>query len=454
MTGSDLKHYRVEELLGRGGMGAVYRGRDTRLNRPVALKILEKRLTEDDERRRRFLREAQAAAAVTHPAIAQVYDVDQVDGTTFIAMELVEGKTVRRLVADRELDLLGSIDVAAQVAEGLARAHDAGIVHRDIKSDNVMVTPDGHAKLLDFGVAKLVEAPTDPGSDVADMPTQGVSQMQTQAGMVLGTIAYMSPEQARGRAVDHRSDIFSLGVMLYEMATGQMPFGGTSPLDTMHAIAFEESRPVTEIRPGLPPELQRIVGKCLRKRPEDRYQGARALAEDLRALKADTESGRVRALPVSARIQDGLARLRGGGWVTLLFAVGLGALVISLLATQQFTSGSLIFVALVGLLLWRRVRNRRQKLVAKFVEKARKVPEVRLIRIEQNAVTVFVDRVNAQLYPRIHRLVDEVNRGLYFGDPLSLAIRDDAPAAEVRTLLRQSGVVYIREDAFAEAEAG
>src|SRR5512140_1933503 len=230
MIGQMVKHYEVEELLGRGGMGVVYRARDTHLGRPVALKVLPPEVSRDPDRKARFLQEARAASAVNHPAIAQVYDVDEGEHGIFIAMELVQGRTVRTLVQERELDALGAIEIATQVAGGLHKAHEAGIVHRDIKPENVVVTPDGHAKILDFGLAKLTEPDTQSQDGISQMETLA----KTQAGFVLGTLRYMSPEQARGQAVDHRSDIFSLGVLLYEMVTGQLPFSGTPALDTLH----------------------------------------------------------------------------------------------------------------------------------------------------------------------------------------------------------------------------
>ena len=213
MIGKTLKHFKVEELLGKGGMGVVYRARDVRLDRPVAIKVLKPDLTADRDRQRRFLQEARAASAVTHPAIAQIYDVDEVEGVTFIAMEFVEGQTVRQLITNRELDLLGAIEIALQVSEGLNRAHKANIVHRDIKSDNIMVTRDGHAKLLDFGLAKLLDPMKEtPIKDSTKDLTHTATFSQTQPGTILGTVAYMSPEQARGQQVNQSSDVFSMGL--------------------------------------------------------------------------------------------------------------------------------------------------------------------------------------------------------------------------------------------------
>ena len=325
MIGQAIKHYQVEELLGQGGMGVVYKARDTRLGRPVALKVLPPEWTRDQDRKNRFLQEARAAAAVTHPAIAQVYDVDEGPEGLFIAMELVQGKTVKALIQGRELDLLGALEIASQVGGGLQKAHEAGIVHRDIKPENIVVTPDGHAKILDFGLAKLLE-PTAPEAP------EGISHMETlaktQAGFVLGTLRYMSPEQARGQAVDHRSDIFSLGIVLYEMVTGQLPFSGTTALDTLHAIAFEETRPMTALRANLPPSLQRVVTRCLRKRAQDRYPDAKELVGDLKTVQREVESGISSKAPLGLRLQEQWRSLRDrtlGEWllpgVVLLIAL-------------------------------------------------------------------------------------------------------------------------------------
>ena len=228
MIGKTLKHYEVEKLLGKGGMGVVYKARDVRLDRPVALKILKPELTSDPDKKSRFLQEARSASAVTHPAIAQIYDVDEVEGKTFMVMEFVEGKTVSQLITDRELDLVGSVEIALQVADGLGQAHKANIVHRDIKSDNIMVTRDGHTKLLDFGLAKLLDPTGDMSSwtNIQNL-THTKTLPQTMEGTVMGTVAYMSPEQARGQAINLSSDVFSLGIVIYEMVTGELPLKGT-----------------------------------------------------------------------------------------------------------------------------------------------------------------------------------------------------------------------------------
>jgi predicted Ser/Thr protein kinase len=451
MVGETLKHYEIEDLLGKGGMGVVYRARDSRLDRPVALKVLKPELVADVERRQRFLREARSAAAVTHPAIAQIYDVDEQDGKIFIAMEFVEGKTLRQLVTDQELDLQSSIQIAIQVADGLSKAHDKGIVHRDIKSDNIMVTPDGHAKILDFGLAKLL---TPAGSDGHSGATtaQAETVAQTQIGMVLGTIAYMSPEQARGKDVDQTSDVFSMGIVLYEMATGELPFKGDSPLDTMHAIAFEEVQPVTVIRKHLPSDLHRIVTRCLRKKSADRYPDARALADDLKRLKHDMDSGIRRSEPLRERLH------RGGAWIKDAMPVGplgvvlvLGFLgLVVVLMTSDAGIGGLFVAAVAALLLYRWVRNRNTRLLKRFVSRIRKLEEVSAILVRGPMITVIVDKAQARVYVRVNNLIEMMNGKLFHGESFEAAVRDDLTPEQLMETLRQPGVVYIRKDLLGE----
>jgi serine/threonine protein kinase len=453
MVGQSLKHYTVEAVLGKGGMGTVYRGRDTRLQRPVALKVLTPDLTADPDRKQRFLQEARAAAAITHPAIAQVYDVDDADGITFIAMELVEGQTVRQLISSHDLDLPSAVEVSIQVGEGLARAHEKGIVHRDIKSENIMVTKDGRAKILDFGLAKLNplhNVPSDSGAE--EHMSQMATVAQTQAGMVVGTLAYMSPEQARGRAVDHRSDIFSLGVTVYEMTTGQLPFSGESPLDTMHAIAFEETRPITSLRQNLPPDLHRIVSRCLRKRPEDRYPDAKALVDDLKALKKDMDSGVTRAVPLGDRLREKLDSLKSLKPATLAWIGGGAAvLVLALFLFSTRNSGEIWpiggFVA-ICFFVYRRFRHRPRKLVKRFADRIGKLAEVKLISCQQNDILVVVDRMQAKIYVRVNSLLESMNRKLFFGEPMRVSVRDDVPQDELRRILQQPGILYVRDDLF------
>jgi predicted Ser/Thr protein kinase len=449
MVGTTLKHYRIETQLGKGGMGVVYRARDTRLDRLVALKTLPPGLVADPERKSRFLLEARSAAAVTHPAIAQIYDVDEVDGVLFIAMEYVDGRTVSRLIADGELDLLGAIEIVLQVAEGLAKAHDAGILHRDIKSDNIMVTRDGHAKLLDFGLAKLLE----PGSEEPEAPA-GLSRTLTRGryhtipGAVMGTISYMSPEQARGKELDRRSDIFSLGVVLYEMVTAELPFKGETPLDTMHAIAYEEARPVTIVRRTLDPEVHRIVFRCLRKNPDDRYPDAHALVADLKRLKHDLETGTSHGLPAVARLRtwaDWLKTSFPGGYRGLAILAAAVALAVVLVAVN-FNWGGLIGPAFIALFFYRFVRNRKKRLKAAFTKKVARFPEVRLVTVRENRVTVVVDKAPAKVYIRITALIEELNRSLFVGRDVTAEVKSELPEAEIQTMQRQVGVVYARED--------
>ena len=458
MIGQTLKHYKVESLLGKGGMGIVYRALDTRLQRPVALKLLKPDLVSNADRKARFLREARSAAAVSHPSIAQVYDIDEEDGRTFIAMEYVDGRSVTRLIADGELDLLGAVEIALQVAEGLAKAHEANIVHRDIKSDNIMVTREGHAKLLDFGLAKLLESsPEDAAKDTgaAGLPgrTLTIGQAQTIAGAVMGTVNYMSPEQARGQDLDQRSDIFSLGVVLYEMATGELPFKGDTFVDTMHSIAYEEPKAVTIVRKNLPLQLHQIVFRCLRKRREDRYPDARTLAADLKHLKHDIESGTRLSLPPGQRLRSWLAGLRASlpfgrtGMIILALAV-VAALVLIFTAIQW---GDMIGIGIMALIVYRIVRNRKRRMLQGFTKKVSALPEVRAVIIKGDAVTVVMDKAQAKTYIRITSLIDEINKRLFLGRPVTGTIIDDLDEREFQKIVRDTGIVYARDDVILEA---
>lgn len=454
MIGKTFKHYEIEQLLGKGGMGVVYRAKDVRLGRPVALKILKPELTSDPDKKSRFLQEARSASSVTHPAIAQIYDVDEVDGKTFMVMEFVEGKTVSQLITDRELDLVGSVEIALQVADGLGQAHKANIVHRDIKSDNIMVTRDGHTKLLDFGLAKLLDPTGDMGSwtNIQNL-THTKTLPQTMEGTVMGTVAYMSPEQARGQVINLSSDVFSLGIVIYEMVTGELPFKGDSPLDTLHAIAFDEVRPVTVVRQNLPPEVNRIVTRCLRKRPEDRYQDAGYLAADLKHLKREIETGVQTAIPAGQKIQQML------GWMETSMPFGIkgvvgAAIIIALLGFLIFTNihwSILGGTVVLGLLVYRYIRNRKNRMVKRFVGKVSKFPEVKAITCSDSLLTVIVDKAQAKLYIRINSLIDAMNKKLYFGEALKAAIRDDLSEEDFQRILRAPGVLFVREDVILES---
>jgi hypothetical protein len=402
------------------------------------LKLLPGEWTLDEERRRRFLREARAAARVIHPAIAQVYDVDEFEGATFIAMEWVDGRTVRDLVRAKELDLLGSIDIALQVAEGLAKAHDMGIVHRDIKPANVMMTADGHVKILDFGLAKQVGD--------AGVGTDLTMVTQTEVGQVMGTAAYMSPEQVKGLPVDGRSDIFSLGVMLFEMATGELPFQRATAMETMQAVAFDDAPSVHRYQQDLPPELQRIVARCLQKRLEERYGDARQLVQDLRVLRRDTESG-IRRLPWwrewTLDAWDRVSHVRGSQMVWMGAAgVALAVLLYPMLSNASL--GGVWFFMVLALLVFRHVRNRPQRMLELFVRRVSKIPEVHVIVAQDHRLMVVVDRAPGQLYGRISQQLNQCNRKLFFGRPMEVTVRHDLGLAEVQGLMSGPGVQYVR----------
>jgi eukaryotic-like serine/threonine-protein kinase len=283
--GQTLLHYRIDRKLGAGGMGEVYLAQDTRLGRKIALKLLPSHLTREEDRVRRLEREARAASALNHPNILTVHEIGQVEDTYFIATEFVDGQTLRQQMASRQMTVGETLEVATQVAGALAVAHEAGIVHRDIKPENIMVRRDSYVKVLDFGLAKLTESP----APLIDSPASAVARFSTETGVLLGTAHYMSPEQARGQKVDGRSDIFSLGVVLYEMVTGKRPFDGATPTDVLAAILTTEPPPLADYSLDARPDLERIVSKALRKEREQRYQVVGDLLLDLKALKQELE---------------------------------------------------------------------------------------------------------------------------------------------------------------------
>ncbi len=284
-----ISHYKILGELGRGGMGVVYRARDLKLKREVALKILPEKDLADPQTRLRFNQEAQSAAALKHPNIAVVYEIDESEGVTFIAMELVEGKRLRDLVRDEGLTLDRSLRLAAEIAEGLSHAHKRGIVHRDLKPNNILITDEGHVKIIDFGLAKLMEPLVEAGSDLL----RGAPE--TASGVLVGTLSYMSPEQARGDAIDHRSDIFSFGTVFCEMLTGSSPFQRAKAVDTLAAILKDPTPRLEESLAGrgtFLPELQHIVDRCLAKRPSERYESMEVVASDLSSAIRISETGR------------------------------------------------------------------------------------------------------------------------------------------------------------------
>ncbi len=296
--GTVIAHYRVIEPIGAGGMGAVYKARDEKLNRIVAVKVLPPDMVAHEDRRRRFLQEARAASALNHPHILTVYDIGESDGKPFIAMEYIEGETLRQKIKSRSISISDALDIAIQIAQGLAKAHEHGIVHRDIKPENLMISRDGFAKILDFGLAKLVERKR---AAQADSGEKTILQITTRSGVIFGTVKYMSPEQLLGRRVDLRSDIFSFGVVLYEMLTNLCPFANENDIDTMHSILHDEPKPPHAVKSDLPRALHPVLVKALAKEPRQRYQTIKEFAAAIRSLKRDLEAGKT-SMPVKTRL--------------------------------------------------------------------------------------------------------------------------------------------------------
>ncbi|HEV8588449.1 MAG TPA: protein kinase, partial [Pyrinomonadaceae bacterium] len=291
MIGAKLGNYRILEKIGAGGQGTVYKATDTKLGRAVVIKVLPPELTVKEANRKRFEREARLASALDHPNICTIFDLNEIGDVHFIAMQYVEGKNVRELVNGRPLDLRSALSITIQVADALAAAHSRGIVHRDIKAGNIMVTPTGQVKILDFGLAKLLDSDDLGGIHHTDL---------TEVGIPYGTATYAAPEQARGERVDARADIFSTGVLLYEMLTGTWPFQGKTSVDVRHAVLHEDPAPLDQARPSpTPPRLQAILDRALAKNPKDRYQKAEKLRDALREILRDVDTGVAFAEPIT-----------------------------------------------------------------------------------------------------------------------------------------------------------
>ena len=323
MIGQTIAHYQVLEKLGQGGMGVVYKARDTRLQRLVALKVLSSDKVVSSDRRARFIREAQSASALNNPHIVTIYDAHAYEGVDYLAMEYIEGRTLDKLVSRRGLPVGETLRLALPIADALTAAHAAGIIHRDLKPGNIMVANGGQVKVLDFGLAKRIDHGN--SSDDGGTQTMGETEPATGEGTVLGTAAYMSPEQAAGKPVDARTDIFSFGAVLYEMLTGRRPFAGDSWSSTLAAVLRDEPKPLGELVPGIPPELERIVARCLRKELDRRFQHMADIKVALAELKEESDSGvSQRQSPAATSVRTTAPRWRNVTIAAACVALSLG----------------------------------------------------------------------------------------------------------------------------------
>jgi DNA helicase-2/ATP-dependent DNA helicase PcrA len=390
-----IAHYRIMEPIGAGGMGAVYKAYDKKLQRVVALKVLPNEYVSQQDRRRRFFQEARAASALNHPHILTVYEVGEDEGKPYIAMEYVEGETLRQKIRARVLQVRQTLEIAIQIADGLAKAHDAGIIHRDLKPENLMINRDGYAKILDFGLAKLVAQRE--RALAADSAQKTLLRVETESGALMGTVNYMAPEQLLGQRVDHRCDVFSFAVVLCEMVTGAAPFVHDNRVDTMHAILHREPRLPDGNHADVPADLHRILNKGLAKSPKERYQTAAELASELRALKRDLDLGK--AVPLGAvrtklviKRTTTVARERGIDYEADLNEAQLRAV--------KTTDGPLLIVAGAGTGKTRTLVYR----VARLVEIGVKPESVLLLTFTRRAATSMLARAAALADARCQRV--------------------------------------------------
>ena len=421
-----VAHYRIIEPLGAGGMGAVYKAYDKKLHRVIALKLLKPEYVSQQDRRRRFFQEARAASALNHPHILTVYEVGEDDGKPYIAMEYIEGETLRQKIKSRALQAKETLDIAIQISKGLARAHEAGIIHRDLKPENLMIRRDGYAKILDFGLAKLIAQRE--RALAADSGQKTLLRVETESGALMGTVNYMSPEQLLGQRVDRRCDVFSFAVVLCEMLTGTAPFVHDNRIDTMHAILHREPRLPGASQPELPGDIHRILAKALQTTPKDRYQTVTELAVELKALKRDLELGT--AAPAASKTKLVLKR------VTVATRAGSIDYEKELNESQfkavMTTEGPLLIVAGAGTGKTRTLVYR----VARLVETGARPESLLLLTFTRRAATSMLARAAALADARCQRVLGGTFHSL--GHSVLRKFADQAGVQRNFTVLDQS----------------